>query len=240
MHTDMETPTTHPHQSPVFTLRSMEAFSRRDPVAAMDDILNLFTPREAMRLAYGPIILSRAAFIHIAQAHRIAAALRLPYAKQFRQIDQAVHGLRLGDERAIENHRLLETLERHTRHFLTHAGGDMQTFWFVVNQDLKTQRPELETDDYAFATSLLVAAALMAYRDKLQAHYVNFINRKLGVPRAYDSDNDTTTIISQLLGILGNKYSIKPTTMWATSLQILDNKLYEVINTIAREAEQEH
>ena len=154
----------------------------------MKRMLDKFSVEEAIKIAYIPIILSKAAFRFARMAVDECVSRKLPYRKQVRQIRDSIDGY---EREAFETVKpeVLEALTRQVEGFFYAAGHDVQTLWFVINSELKKRYPDL--GDYVLLTHSYVVISILDYirefeiesdrviRGRLPMHYVSVRNRHL-------------------------------------------------------------
>lgn len=189
-----------------------------------------FTLEESLRMAYVPVLLTKSAFRFAEDVCRQCVIHKLPHKSQTRIIRSAsqeyIHST-LGN---VVSRSTLDILEEKTDLVFRNAGDDVQTLWFVVNQELKKSHPNLD-EEYPFLTDLFCAVSLLHYVRHYEYHCDMMVRQRTGIHNATFSVQPTIDVYNALLSIAGN-YSINHTSMINLSVRIISMKVDEIVQSL--------
>lgn len=134
----------------------------------LSEMLSKFTPEEALKIAYLPIVLTQAAFRFATAVADECAQRQLDYKKPVREIrthtKEYIRNIIGGDKADLIN-----SLENQVCAFLGKAGNDVQTLYFCINSELKKEYPHLT--EYNLLTNIYICQALCTYVRAKEMHY---------------------------------------------------------------------
>lgn len=190
----------------------------------------VFTLEESLRMAYVPILLTKTAFRFAEEVCRQCVAQHLPHKKETRIIRQAERDYIHSTLGTTISRSTLEILEQKTDLLFTKAGNDVQTLWFVVNQELKKQHPTLD-EEYPFLTDLFCAVSLLHYVRSYESACDIMVKQRTGLQRTTFTVQEPIDIYNALLSIAG-RYTICHTSMIHLSVRIISMKVDEIVQQL--------
>lgn len=195
----------------------------------IEDMLDKFSVEEAVRIAYIPIILTKAAFQFADFIRRQCIEGRLPYQKESRIIRQSLHDYERETLGQV-NTEVMETLEKQVGYFFEEAGDNVQTLWYVVNGELKKRYPELS--GYDLLTNVYVCVSLLDYVRRFESSADHIIRQRTGLPYASVQNRQSTDVRNACLSI-ADKYRVKRTEMIDLAIRVIalkvDGMVVEII-----------
>lgn len=195
----------------------------------MEDMLSKFSTEEAVKIAYIPIILTKAAFQFADFVRRQCVEGRLPYMKESRTIKQSIHDYERETLGQVKT-EVMETLEMQVGYFFEEAGNNVQTLWYVVNSELKKRYPELE--DYNLLTNVYVCVSILDYVRRFELSADHIIQQRTSMPYASVQNRQSADIYNACLSI-ADKYKVVNTEMIKLAMRVIavrvDGMVVEVI-----------
>lgn len=181
-----------------------------------------FTPEEALKIAYLPIVLTQAAFRFATAVANECAQRQLDYKKPVREIrahtKEYIRNIIGGDKADLIN-----SLESQVCAFLGKAGNDVQTLYFCINTELKKEYPYLK--EYNLLTNIYICQALCTYVREKEMHYDQLIRMRLSAPYHSTVNKDALAVCKALQEIAGNyKISIH-TRIINTAVKVIGIKI---------------
>lgn len=192
--------------------------------AAPDQLLQLFTPDELLSLIYPPLLATEAALHYADRIADLCAARRTEGTKRtvraLRDIVRTYQRRQLSDLHAD----VFAELQRHFNLFLEACGGDVQTLWFTVNQELKTRYPHLA--DYALATEAMVCMSLASYAIRCEARTARLIGERIG--GTFQGTSPVASSLHRAAAELTRGLSIDGAPMVELAVRVIDNRMKEL------------
>ena len=189
-----------------------------------------FTFEESLRIAYVPVLLTKKAFRFAEGVCVQCAASKLPYQRYTRIIRAASDSYIRQTLGATISKSTLQILENRTDLLFDRAGDNVQTLWFVVNNELKKQHPELD-HEYELLTNLFCAVSLLNYVEKYERVVDMTITQRNGLKNATTSVQEVTDVKNALLSI-ADKYKICHTSMINLSVRIIAIKIDTIVQEL--------
>lgn len=188
----------------------------------LSEMLSKFTPEEALKIAYLPIVLTQAAFRFATAVANECAQRQLDYKKPVREIrahtKEYIRNIIGGDKADLIN-----SLESQVCAFLGKAGNDVQTLYFCINTELKKEYPYLK--EYNLLTNIYICQALCTYVREKEMHYDQIIRMRLSAPYHSTVNKDALAVCKALQEIAGNyKISIH-TRIINTAVKVIGIKI---------------
>lgn len=194
----------------------------------LQDMINKFPVEEAVRIAYIPIILTKAAFQFAEFIAKQCAEYRLPYKKETRLIKQSIYDYEretLGQVKID----VLETLENQVGHFFDEAGDNVQTLWYVINAELKKRYPKLE--NYDLLTNVYVCVSILEYVRCFEAAADHTIQERTSMPYVSIANRQSVDVRNACLSI-ADKYKIQQTEMIHLAIRVIANKVDSMVVSV--------
>lgn len=188
--------------------------------------MHLLSFEESVKMAYIPVLLTKAAFRYAEMVATMCAQNRLPYVKEVREIRKAIgeyHSQSFGN---ISSKALL-ALENETEEFFDMASTDVQTLWFVVNQELKTRYPELDKE-YDLLTYLCIGIAMLRYVRKFEIASDTMLSRRMGEHMCC-APNKYSLVVWKMLEKIADNHKVDGSDMINLSLRIIRKKADELL-----------
>ena len=188
----------------------------------LSEMLSKFTPEEALKIAYLPIVLTQAAFRFATAVADECAQRQLDYKKPVREIrahtKEYIRNIIGGDKTDLIN-----SLENQVCAFLGKAGNDVQTLYFCINSELKKEYPHLT--EHNLLTNIYICQALCTYVREKEMHYDQLIRMRLSAPYHSTVNKDALAVCKALQEIAGNyKISIH-TRIINTAVKVIGIKI---------------
>ena len=163
----------------------------------LSEMLSKFTPEEALKIAYLPIVLTQAAFRFATAVANECAQRQLDYKKPVREI------------------------RAHTKEYIRNIiGGDKVD---LINSELKKEYPHLK--EYNLLTNIYICQALCTYVREKEMHYDQLIRMRLSAPYHSTVNKDALAVCKALQEIAGNyKISIH-TRIINTAVKVIGIKI---------------
>lgn len=185
-------------------------------------MLSKFTPEEALKIAYLPIVLTQAAFRFATAVANECAQRQLDYKKPVREIrahtKEYIRNIIGGDK--VD---LINSLENQVCAFLGKTGNDVQTLYFCISSELKKEYPHLK--EYNLLTNIYICQALCTYVREKEMHYDQLIRMRLSAPYHSTVNKDALAVCKALQEIAGNyKISIH-TRIINTAVKVIGIKI---------------
>ena len=193
-----------------------------------DNLLDVLSPKEAIRIAYVPVIMTKAAYRFADRVTQTCISWRLPYAKQSRMIKQSKADWEQECDNSLSNEVMVK-LEDQLNDFLAVAGWDVQCLWWVINQELKKRYPELE-DEYPLLSDLFVCKSLLDYTRQKEDQFADLLKERTGVYPPHPVPWYIQDLRKALDGIYG-RYTLDPTPMIKMAINVIDRKVENEIFT---------
>lgn len=187
----------------------------------IEDMLEQFSVEEAVRIAYIPIILTKAAFQFADFIRRQCVEQRLAYVKESRAIRQALHDYERETLGQV-NAGVMDTLEKQVGHFFEEAGTNVQTLWYVVNSELKKRYPELSS--YDLLTNIYVCVSILDYVRRFESSADHIIRQRTGMPYASVQNCQSADIRNACLSI-ADRYKVERTDMINLAIRVIALKI---------------
>ena len=186
------------------------------------EMLSKFTPEEALKIAYLPIVLTQAAFRFATAVADECAQRQLDYKKPVREIrthtKEYIRNIIGGDKADLIN-----SLENQVCAFLGKSGNDVQTLYFCINSELKKEYPHLT--EYNLLTNIYICQALCTYVRAKEMHYDQLIRMRLSAPYQSTVNKDALAVCKALQEIACNyKISIH-TRIINTAVKVIGIKI---------------
>lgn len=188
----------------------------------LSEMLSKFTPEEALKIAYLPIVLTQAAFRFATAVANECAQRQLDYKKPVREIrahtKEYIRNIIGGDK--VD---LINSLENQVCAFLGKAGNDVQTLYFCIYSELKKEYPHLK--EYNLLTNIYICQALCTYVREKEMYYDQLIRMRLSAPYHSTANKDALAVCKALQEIAGNyKISIH-TRIINTAVKVIGIKI---------------
>lgn len=188
----------------------------------LSEMLSKFTPEEALKIAYLPIVLTQAAFRFATAVANECAQRQLDYKKPVREIrahtKEYIRNIIGGDK--VD---LINSLENQVCAFLGKAGNDVQTLYFCINTELKKEYPHIT--EHNLLTNIYICQALCTYVREKEMHYDQLIRMRLSAPYHSTVNKDALAVCKALQEIAGNyKISIH-TRIINTAVKVIGIKI---------------
>lgn len=188
----------------------------------MNTINQLFSPTEALRIVYIPIILSEVAIEYARFVLKLCAEKRLPYKKQTRIIKDGIESY----EKHISMSRkaIHQRLEQKVDEFIDLSGTDVDKLWYVIKNKLMERYPGLE--DYSLPANIYSCVSLLNYAVQYDMEANFTIQKRLNIPRHIRMDADCSRIRDACLDIAKN-YRIDCSDIIALAVKIIARRVEE-------------
>ena len=190
----------------------------------VEDMMQMFTLEESLRIAYIPSILAEVAFRYIEQIHAISREKRLDNKKECRIIRECVKEYQYTLYNGI-NKEVLDNLFTQIGKFFDMVSWDITTLYYSINQELKKRYPELK--DYEFLTYLNMVIAIIDYMRSFERKMDKVIQERTGRPFA-SITNPNITKIRDVCNMLANRWHIDFTPIINLSITIIGKKLNDI------------
>lgn len=188
----------------------------------VEDLQKAVDPMEAIRMAYLPIITYRAAFLFAQELCKVCVARRLPYKKQTRIIKEC-NRMFEDDWVGSIDQSTMGKLEAHLQDFLCVAGRDIQTLWWVINQELKRLYPSLN-GEYDTLTPLYVCISLLDYTKSVRDNFNRILDERTG-RLSYTSEEPYIKQIRKALAEIAQEYTLDVSPMIQMAVKVISNKV---------------
>lgn len=164
---------------PVTAIRRNAEMGIYPSTIGFTQIMDKFTTEEALRIAYIPIILSKAAFEYAKFVTRICAELKLPFKHQVRVIKWCISEY---ERTQIGNVRpeILARLEKQVEFFFEQADDDVDNLWTIIRQELTDKYPDLP--HIGLFVNIYVCVSLLGYVWKFEASANHMIQKRTNTP----------------------------------------------------------
>lgn len=209
---------------PVTAIRRNADMGIYPSTIGFNQIMDKFTTEEALRIAYIPIILSKAAFEYAQFVTRMCAELRLPFKQQVRVIKQSIAEYKRTE---IGNIRpeLLERLEMQVECFFEQADDDVDNLWSIIRQELVSKYSELP--HISLFVNIYVCVSLLDYVCQFEESANQIIQKRTNTPYSNYTNVHCIHIRNACLAI-AEKYKITKTDIIKTGIRSIANKVDKV------------
>lgn len=208
-----------------------------DQELTMSQILHLFSFEESVKIAYIPVLLTKAAFRYAEMVMTICAKKKLPYVKEVRTMREGIKDWHRETLGRYVNPKTLLVLEDETEAFFDIASGDVQTLWFVINQELKKKYPELD-EEYELLSSLCLSIALLRYVRKFEVAADAMMSQRVGQPLCC-APNPYSFVVWKALEKIADNHKVDGSDMINLSLKIIRNRADGLLTDRIRSYEQD-
>lgn len=191
----------------------------------MDDMMKKFSLKEAIKIAYVPIILTKAAFQFADFIRRQCIENRLPYQKESRIIKQSLQDYERETLGQV-NTEVMETLEKQVDYFFEEASSNVQTLWYVVNSELKKKYPELSS--YDLLTNIYVCISILDYVRKFESSADYIIRQRTSIPYASVQNKQSIDVRNACLTI-ADRYKVQKTNMINLAMRTIAIKIDKIV-----------
>lgn len=191
------------------------------PIDPYVNLMKQLTPKEAIRIAYIPIVVGNACIMYATQIADLSARIRLPYKKECRSIREHCN-LYVKEAIGAVSHEVLKKLDDQTASFFSEAGDSVQTLYWVLRQELSKKYPEL--DDYNLLTLIYVYKSLFYYILDFQNKSDRLVRERTGTSFFSKSDPNLKPIMDAL-EVIGSKYTIENTSMINMAMKVISNRI---------------
>ena len=190
----------------------------------VEDMMNMFTLEESLKIAYIPSILAEVAFRYIEQIHSISRDKRLDNKKECRIIRECVKEYQYTLYNGI-NREVLDNLFNQIGRFFDMVSWDITTLYFSINSELKKRHPELK--EYEFLTYLNMVIAIIDYMRSFERKMDKIIQERTKRPYA-SITNPNITKIRVICESLAKQNHIDFTPSINLAMTIIGKKLNEI------------
>lgn len=192
------------------------------------EILKKFSVEEALRIAYIPIVLSKAAFEYAKFAVRLCVEKKLPYRKQTRIIREAIDEYEQGLMGTIRT-EVRTRLESQVEFFFDQADDDVEKLWYVIRLELIKRYPDMPQID--LLTNIYVCVSMLDYVRKFEETTNYTIQSRTHMPYANYINKQCIDIRNAYLSIADN-YKIARTDIIQLAIRIIALKVDKIAVTL--------
>ena len=178
-----------------------------------------FTPSEAERIAYIPIVMERLCFEYAERFCRLAAQHKQPIVRQCRTIRDNIRAFEAKNRKFISS-STIDKLDRITADFFCNTEFDTQRLYWAINLQLKKKYACLTNVQYLLLSEAICSIVLGHYVFRFKKTSDAEMAKRLGMSGLDTIDREFRNVLSVLFDYCGD-YNLRGDAMVSTGLRII-------------------